>query len=225
MDLAEVVVFGIVGGLISLDATAFLQVMLSQPMVACGLMGTLWGYPAWGWILGVAFQLTFCSDAPLGTHLPHDASMMSLAALGMAVMAEVPGNRVGMMELLGAAALVAILMDPFFRWTSRAVRRWNELLTAPVRRLLARGSYRPASVLVHGGLLLFFLRASVTLAVAVAAGSRLISWGIGAMPREVLHGARWLLVSMPILGALRMAGQYIRFPRDVMQFLPWIKAR
>ncbi len=225
MDLTGVIVFSAVGGLLSLDSTAFLQVMLSQPLVACGILGNLGGYPAWGWILGVAFQLVFCSDAPLGTHLPHDASMMAMAALGMAMAAEVSGARVGMMELLGASALLALLMDPLFRGSSMLARRWNGLLAGPARRLLERGAFGSARLLLHGGLVVFYLRGLVSLAVAVAVGAWLISSCIGILPRQVLHGARWLLVSMPILGALRLTGQYIRFPRDIMQHLPWVKAR
>jgi PTS system mannose-specific IIC component len=77
-----IIVMGIVAGL---DTTAAFQIMVSQPIVACPLLGWMMGDPVMGWMVGITTQLLWMGKLPVGAATFPDGNMGSLVAAGLAV--------------------------------------------------------------------------------------------------------------------------------------------
>lgn len=62
----DLVLFCLLGGIISADVDAAWQSMLSQPLVACSLAGALLGNVGLGLTFGILLQLPFLVELPVG---------------------------------------------------------------------------------------------------------------------------------------------------------------
>lgn len=200
-------------GCISLDNTAFIQMMISQPLAACSLIGLAGGHPDAGINMGIAFQLLFAADLPTGSHLPKDASLMSMCALGASLIYAKTGG-VPDTGILGAAAVLAVLAEPLFTATGGMVRRLNGALTPVVRSRLEQGSYRISIITAQGGLVFFFLRALVVSLIFSTAGAWLL-WGIVRyVPGEALMASGISFVLFPLIGAAHLL---VKIKRDLVK--------
>ncbi|MHB9028133.1 MAG: PTS sugar transporter subunit IIC [Candidatus Latescibacterota bacterium] len=105
MELWLVLLF--LGGVVSMDTTAGPQIMISEPLVSCTLLGLLFGQPGTGILLGMLFQLLWLGYLPLGAvrFTDHDmAAFVATASLLAAV------RLYGLEEdFTGAAVLPAML--------------------------------------------------------------------------------------------------------------------
>lgn len=63
------------GGIVALDTTSGPQLMISEPIVSCSLLGVIFGAPETGLMLGILFQLLWLGYLPLGGTLFTDNSM------------------------------------------------------------------------------------------------------------------------------------------------------
>ncbi len=72
----------LLGAFCALDRTAFLQMMLSRPLVAATFAGALAGNWEIGLLIGVMLELCFLSEMPVGTTIPTDDTLLALAAGG-----------------------------------------------------------------------------------------------------------------------------------------------
>ena len=73
-------VLALIGGVVSMDATSGPQVMVSEPLVSCTLLGLLFGAPQTGILLGVLFQLLWLDYMPLGAVRFTDHNMAAFIA-------------------------------------------------------------------------------------------------------------------------------------------------
>ncbi len=56
----------LLGGVVSMDTTSGPQVMVSEPLVSCTILGLLFGMPVEGVLIGILFQLLWLGYMPLG---------------------------------------------------------------------------------------------------------------------------------------------------------------
>jgi len=75
----------VMGAIVGLDSTAAFQIMVSQPVVACPVLGWMMGDPVMGWMVGITTQLLWMGKLPIGAATFPDGSMGSLVAAGLAV--------------------------------------------------------------------------------------------------------------------------------------------
>ncbi len=62
----ELLWIGLWGGMVSLDTTAFLQIMISRPLVACTVMGMILGDVQLGFLIGMLLEPAYISELPVG---------------------------------------------------------------------------------------------------------------------------------------------------------------
>lgn len=84
MDSAMVLRLALLGGALSLDTTAFLQIMASQPIVAASIAGWMVGDPVLGLAIGAVLQLIWVGVLPVGATPFPDTAAASVAAVGAA---------------------------------------------------------------------------------------------------------------------------------------------
>jgi mannose/fructose/N-acetylgalactosamine-specific phosphotransferase system component IIC len=216
------------GAWVAADATAFVQLLVSQPLVAGAVTGWLWQRPEIGLELGALLQLFACGVLPLGGRTPEDFPTGTVAgvAVACAIDRAVPlASAQGGPLLYGAlvAFAVALLGKPLLVWQRRRnerLARWCEAelerghlaalgraQAAGVAQAAAMGLAWTAACLLVFGLLSgpLFRAQGVALGQAWHLGSPLL-WGFGAglVARNFVRGRRpgvffWIALTVFLL--------------------------
>ncbi|HEX9020995.1 MAG TPA: PTS sugar transporter subunit IIC [Nitrospirota bacterium] len=196
-----VLVTAVVGGLIGLDRTAFGQFMVSQPIVACPLVGWMVGDSAAGFVIGAALELIWVLDMPVGTFVPANATISAISATAMAVLAS-PGK--ASLPVIGASVLLTTVLAPVTMKVDGLVRKWNSRLAERARADQRPDAGRRLARIHLFGLVAFFLKSFVLLLVFVPAGI----WAVMLFQHlpENVHRAMALFVKLlPLLGVALVA--------------------
>lgn len=123
MTWALLLVTALWGGLMALERRAFLQAMVSRPLVAGTLMGLLLGDASAGLYVGLVFELLHLGGASLGgAHPDHD----TLPAVAGAAMAAAMGRDSGSDATPAMWALAILVCAPFGRAGQRLEHRLDE---------------------------------------------------------------------------------------------------
>ncbi|MFC1538221.1 PTS sugar transporter subunit IIC [Candidatus Latescibacterota bacterium] len=75
------------GGIVAVDTTSGPQILISEPIVSCSLLGILFGAPETGLMIGILFQLLWLGYLPLGGTVFTDSNLaayISTAAIFIA---------------------------------------------------------------------------------------------------------------------------------------------
>ncbi len=206
----QAVRLGLMAGIFSLDTTAFLQIMISEPLPACSLIGLVFGQPHAGVLMGAAFQLLFIAELPVGSYLPTDASLISMGALSCALVHGEITRRPADTTSLAAAAFLALAVEPLFSVSSALVRRANNRLIPAVRKRLAADRHAAALAMAQVGLALFFLRGFLLVTVFSLAGGWLIATLLPTLPVEITRAMGWCFIFLPVVGAAHFLGRLRR---------------
>jgi len=121
MLLAIVGIAGI-GGLIGLDRTALGQFMFSQPIVAGPLVGWILGDPMTGIIIGTVLELIWVLDMPVGSFVPANSTISSIAATAIASLGS---NGSAPLSVVGFCLLLTTGMVPITMWADTTLRKWT----------------------------------------------------------------------------------------------------
>ncbi len=78
MELFPVIIF--LAGIVAMDTTAGPQLLISEPIVTCTVLGLLFGVPEQGIMLGILFQLLWLGYLPLGAVIFTDNNMAAFVA-------------------------------------------------------------------------------------------------------------------------------------------------
>ena len=70
----------LMAGIVSMDTTSGPQILVSEPIVSCSVLGLLFGSPETGLLLGIIFQLLWLGYLPLGGTLFTDNNMAAYIA-------------------------------------------------------------------------------------------------------------------------------------------------
>ncbi len=227
MQLLELLPMTILGAILGLDVVSFPQAMISRPIVAATLAGSLMGEPLRGLIAGVTLELFALETLPFGASRYPEWG--SAAVVGGAIFAGQRETTAGALTVAVFAALVTASVSGWSMIQHRKVLgRWG----GGMRELLARGSSSAVTRLQIGGLTLDLLRGALMTFVALAvfgplSRNLLNTWtftngqsrafvvalagavGAGAV-WKVVHttsGARWYLLGGLAVGALMLVSR------------------
>lgn len=84
--LTDIILISLWGGIVALDTTAVLQVMISRPIVACTVVGLLLGNAQLGFTIGVLLELLYISELHVGAAKFVESNVGSVAAAAIAVL-------------------------------------------------------------------------------------------------------------------------------------------
>jgi len=126
-DAATVTSLAALAGALSIDSTAAVQAMVSQPVVAGALAGLICGDPATGAVVGAALQLIWLGALPVGAAGFPDAPVGTVVGVGASVMVLKAGGGAGWAVPIGLAS--ALLMGEAGRLLVARLRRWNVRLS------------------------------------------------------------------------------------------------
>ncbi len=134
--VGELTAIGLLGGALSLDRTALVQVMASRPVVGAAAAGAVLGDPALGLLVGLLLELLWLMELPVGGSVPPDEATAGVVAGALAVAAPETWSPEARSTL---GALLALPFGFLGRAVDLAVRRTNDGLVLAAREALSRG--------------------------------------------------------------------------------------
>lgn len=182
-----------------LDRTAFMQLMISRPIVAAPLTGWLLGDTLAGLQVGAMVELLWLGRLPVGAAIPPDDTQV---AIGSTVLAITMGNRMGLLDpaFVILCTLIAMPLGKVGQLFDRWARNWNGRLLQKAQNSLAEGQFRAAEQVHLWGIGHFALASLATFATIVIVGSFLLFELAPMLLRPVTDAAPWLRVAFPVMG-------------------------
>jgi len=210
MILLEALPIALLGALLGLDVVSFPQAMVSRPIVAATLAGSLVGNPPAGLLIGVVLEMIALDTLPFGASRYPEWG--SAAVVGGALFAAQPG---GMPGALPASTLAALLTASISGWSMVVLRRTIAGRLERSRDRIEDGS-RDALLSLHlSGMSLDLLRGGLVTLIAMMIFGSLVRaivavWGSDSAPShavvvvvaatvaggalwKVFHSVRWVL--------------------------------
>jgi len=197
MDGLHLATAALLSGLLALERKAFLQAMVSRPLVAGTILGLALARPAEGVALGAGLEFFYLGAVSLGASLPDNELFTTIAAVGcagtLAASASLP-----MPATLACAVLATLPAAKLGKLVDRLSERLNGWMAAIVE---GEGeARRERTGLRHNlyGMWMPFLAAVATCAAGELLGAvlpALLARGPAALPRALsLVWAAFLLV-------------------------------
>lgn len=179
-------------GLLSLDATAALQFMLSRPIVAGGLVGWMLGDPGQGLAAGSLVELLWLGGLPVGSLVPSDATAAAAMAAAAAILLKQASPLPGAAQAAAALGLLAALPMGWLAARGEILqRRLANRLSRRAEALLRVGQLKSWKRLVLASLGLTWLRASLVCALGLGLGLPLLGALLERLPEASLRGLEW----------------------------------
>lgn len=220
LDLLPFVPLALLGAVLGLDVVSFPQAMISRPIVAATLAGTMLGHPMRGLVIGVALEFFALESMPFGASRYPEWG--SASVVGGALFALTPDHTPAAMTIATLAALATasvggLSMVALRRWNAQWARRQQagitrgsgnavvglqlagltaDLLRGGLLTLLALAVFEPLRIAV---LATFTFPGTLSRAVVVSAASAV---GLAAVWKvtSTAPGARWWLAGGLLLG-------------------------
>jgi len=170
-----IVVLSLLGGALSVDATAAFQVMLSQPLVAGSIAGVAVGDPVLGLVVGSTLQLVWLGVLPVGA-APFPAGAVA-GSVGVGVGAILAASGVSEGLAVAAGTIAGLTAGVAGQRVTSQVRRLNVRYSAIAESRAEDGDARGVRVAVVLGLATRFVTASLLAATLLTASLLLRSLG------------------------------------------------
>lgn len=214
--LFEALTISLAGAFLSLDRTAAVQAMISRPLVAAPVVGWFMGNAWAGLTAGIALELLFMGDLPVGSYVPaHETGIAvlttALCATAIDAMGIRPFTPMGYaytaMAVVPAALLVAVPAGKAYKLADYAARSLNSVVFHMAERALGREGGANLMKFNLAGLAVFFacLWAAffITLAPLMLAAQAFFS---GAKLTRFLHPAFAAVLVLGVASAISALG-------------------
>jgi hypothetical protein len=153
MTPEQLLTVALLGAIIGLDVVSFPQAMISRPIVAATIAGTVLGHPAGGLLVGATLELIALETLPVGASRYPEWG--SASVVGGALFALQPQPTAGAltMAVLGALATASV-----GGWTMYVIRRFNGAIARRWIPTLGLGSGRAVIAIQTAGIAADFAR-------------------------------------------------------------------
>ena len=171
------------GGIVALDTTAVFQVLISQPLVSCTIVGLLLGNPTVGIIIGIVMELPWLLEITAGGARFSESNLGSVTAASIAIIAIQVTHRQEISFLLAllTGVLISYLGGKLVIWQ----RKKNDLIMNHIDSFEVPNS-RQVWQHHYFSILLTFISGGVFVAVlSVAVGKWLLPVIIENVPQHI----------------------------------------
>ncbi len=162
----------LLGALLTLDTTAMLQILISQPLFACTLIGWVCGDLTIGMHIGILMQLLWLADIPAGAYLVPEGNSGSIIAAILAVNLAYVHTELPHVVILVTVVYTLILSFIGAKMV-KLIRNWNVYILNRVLNYLDRGRINAlwkmnlSALLLHFFIMFSFIIAGAYLGVVV----------------------------------------------------------
>ncbi|MFH1865440.1 MAG: PTS sugar transporter subunit IIC [Candidatus Eisenbacteria bacterium] len=165
-EIQMIVVLSLLGGALSVDATAAFQIMLSQPLVAGSIAGAIVGDLGLGLAVGATLQLVWMGALPVGAAPFPDGAVAGVAGVGAGAILVRSGVPEGL--AIAGAVVVGLCAGSAGQKVTSGVRRLNVRYSTLARSRADDGDPQGVTAAVVLGLVTRFATAALLAAVALS---------------------------------------------------------
>jgi mannose/fructose/N-acetylgalactosamine-specific phosphotransferase system component IIC len=169
------------GGLVGLDTTAAWQVLLSHPLIACSLLGAVFGEPQLGLFFGIIFELVWLYDVPVGGARFPEGSLGSFVGL-MIALSIMHNGAISESWLVLLSCGYAVMVAYIFGYSIVRLRRFNVRLIGNADRFADKGDVRGVERAHRSGLLITYLYVGSLSLLFFLVGQVAVSWLLKVLP-------------------------------------------
>lgn len=209
LDLGQFILLCTVAGLVGLDATATLQVMLSRPLVVGGLMGWLLGDLALGMTVGGLIELLWVGGLPVGSLVPPDSTVA--AGLAAVIAVHLRGASADPGASAAAISLGVLLAVPAGFLGARAEIIQRRLMGRLGRQALTRadeGRLQSLGRYIALAIAMAWLRGTLAMALCLALLLPLAQWLLQHLPINAIRALHWSFWLFWLLGLAVVADHF-----------------
>ncbi len=205
MVAVDYLLAGMVSIVTGLDRVAFLQLMISRPLVAGPLTGWVLGAPLTGLEVGMLLELLWLGRLPVGAAIPPDDTQV---AVGATVLAASIGHIVGLegMPLVILSVLIAIPLGKFGQVFDKLARHVNDRLAVTACNALMSGHTAKMERCHLLGLVSFGLASLATALVIVLIGTFILFSLAPVLIGAIREAGLSLQYSLILVGAAVLLG-------------------
>lgn len=205
----EVFLAALVGAFISLDRTAFLQIMISQPLVAGTLVGFSLGDPLTGLTVGSILELLWIGDVPMGSSVPPNETAAAVIATSISILTrDTLAAQPSPIQIMVFSVLLSIPLAVFCQKVDIYVRGYNRRFVLNAERLLESRDFLRIGRENLKGLISFFAASFFSIFSLLGVGLYLTKTIYPLVPEPFLKGlpiAFCLLISLGTAVSIRTA--------------------
>ncbi|MBN1559870.1 PTS sugar transporter subunit IIC [candidate division KSB1 bacterium] len=195
---ADIFIASLWGGIVAIDTTALMQIMISRPMMACSVVGLLLGNFPLGFVMGFLVELLYISELPIGAAKFAEGNVGSTAAATLAILT----TRQLPQHYFMSIALALILFVPLSSLGGRLVLLKRKINGVIYERLIYRDLLAPRQINAAQlyGILLSFLVGFITLTISSILFVSGATWLLSRIP------ATYDKIFQPAMGGVLAAG-------------------
>ncbi|MFB0526706.1 MAG: PTS sugar transporter subunit IIC [bacterium] len=200
--IAEIVLVSFIGGLLSLDVSAWGQIMVSRPIVCGPLIGLLLGDLKTGLIIGVLLELIWINVISVGAAIPANATIVAVTCTTLIILIErtlPPGNNFQGPYRMFVLALTMPLGE-IFKVIDIKQRKLNIHFVHYLDREITKGNLKALEKVNYFSLFLFFLKGFLFSLIAISLGVYILPGLFSYLPYGILGGLNFAYRLMPALG-------------------------
>lgn len=197
--IEQICLAGAVSALCGLDRTAFLQLMLSRPIVAASLAGVVLGNAGIGLMVGALLELLWLGRLPMGAAIPPDDTQIAVGSTFLATLfiSDLSQSSTALTLL---AILVAMPLGKVGVYFDRWARKRNSRLSEQAMSYARQGIVRQIEALHLYGAAHFFISSVATFMVIVAGGWLLMSMAVPLFEPLIQKVEAWVFILFPLVG-------------------------
>jgi PTS system mannose-specific IIC component len=177
----ENVFISLVGSLIVLDTTVAFQFLISQPLIACTLLGWLLGDAYLGMQIGIFLQLLWLSNMPVGATIVPEGNFAAIVITALVI--KYSQLNTNFYTVLVIAISFGVLISYLGGQLVKINRKANTYLLKKVITDLKKGNMHSISYINILSLILHYLGMFLAILVALSIGDFIYS-GIDFIPVE-----------------------------------------
>ena len=189
------------GGAMALERKAFLQAMLSRPLVSCASTGLFLGHVESGLALGMVLELYYLGSASLGAAVPeHDTLVATGTTAAACSLCHISGSP-GTPAQWSLSLLAFLWLGMLGRSVDRMLGRYSSRLATRAQESAERGELsRAVRQNLWGMWPHFVIFGAITAACAIAGG--LAAGWVNLIPLRLTRGLAW---AYPAMGSVAAA--------------------
>ncbi|NIM03921.1 hypothetical protein GTN66_07255 [bacterium] len=200
--IAEIASVSFIGGLLSLDVSAWGQIMVSRPIVCGPLIGLLLGDLKTGLIIGVLLELIWINVISVGAAIPPDATIVAVTCTTLIILTE---SKLSLgSDFHGSYRMVVLALTmplaEFFKTIDVKQRKLNARFVHYLDREILKGNLKAVGKVNNFSLFLVFLRGFLFSLVAISVGVYILPKLFSYLPYAMLVGLNFAYRLMPALG-------------------------
>lgn len=213
----ELIIIAIAGGVVAIDTTASWQIIISQPLIACTIVGYLLGNYQIGLIIGILLQLPWLIDIPAGAAYKSDGNMGALISAGLAI--HLVEHQINTPNI---SIVFAIACGVLVSWIGAklviSMRKRNVIFAYRADEAARVGKYKKITLLNIAGIGSAFTMGAILMIVSFTVGVILLSKLVAFIPPYFDEGFGYGKIGILAFGLGTMITMFLS-KKDIKYFL------